>query len=380
MFNLRRITSDQNFIPQIDGLRFIAIISVVLFHLHGVVKSQGVVTPGFSDANFEQLSKRGVELFFAISGFILTLPFARSYLAEGRQVNLSWYFLRRLTRLEPPYVLNLLLLAVWRVVARQISLRNAIPHLLASLTYLHWFFFKAGSTINGVAWSLEVEAQFYVLAPLFAKIFIIPARVRRPLMVCLIFAIGLCTRNLGKTLFHLTIVYYLSFFLAGVFIADIYLEHAAHWSSSKSFGWDVFSIALWPVVWWPGEAFSHSILALVLIGLFLAAFRGIVTSAFLSLNWVTIIGGMCYTIYLYHATILLAAGRLTKSIHFGNSYALYFLVQGIFAFAAVLLICTFLFVWIERPFMDKSLPHRLSAFLKRLTSAWGKSVDEVPSI
>jgi len=35
VFGLRRITSSGNFIPEIDGLRFIAILSVVLFHIYG---------------------------------------------------------------------------------------------------------------------------------------------------------------------------------------------------------------------------------------------------------------------------------------------------------------------------------------------------------
>ena len=51
----------------------------------------------------------GVQLFFVISGFVLALPFASHYLCQTRAVSLRAYFLRRLTRLEPPYVLSMLL-------------------------------------------------------------------------------------------------------------------------------------------------------------------------------------------------------------------------------------------------------------------------------
>ena len=55
---------------------------------------------------------RGVYLFFAFSGMILALPFARYYLAEGNKVSLKKYYMRRVTRLEPPWVLSLLLFTV----------------------------------------------------------------------------------------------------------------------------------------------------------------------------------------------------------------------------------------------------------------------------
>src|SRR5262245_10743057 len=49
----------------------------------------------------------GVQLFFIISGFILALPFAAERLAGARPVRLKAFYLRRLTRLEPPYFLVL---------------------------------------------------------------------------------------------------------------------------------------------------------------------------------------------------------------------------------------------------------------------------------
>ena len=179
--NFRRITSQKRFIPQIDGLRFIAISSVVLFHLYASLNHNGAIPyPAYNALNVGMLSKRGVELFFAISGFILGVPFASSYLLGAPKINLKQYFLRRLTRLEPPYILSLLVWAgILFVVARQ-SGAEILPHLLASIAYLHNLIYNGDSTINVVAWSLEVEVQFYVLVPLLARIFAIPDnRMRR---------------------------------------------------------------------------------------------------------------------------------------------------------------------------------------------------------
>src|SRR2546430_13501195 len=106
----RRITTSGEVIPEIDGLRFIAIAAVILHHLGLFVSTQRQ-----ADEGLLLLGQNGVELFFAISGFILAVPFAMHYLNAGKRVKLSRYFVRRFTRLEPPYLLSLLLLFAMRV-------------------------------------------------------------------------------------------------------------------------------------------------------------------------------------------------------------------------------------------------------------------------
>ena len=104
MLQFQRITTQRRLIPQIEGLRFVAIASVVFFHIYAALKSGAVPAPFPLDSD---MPKHGVELFFAISGFILGVPFASRYLLGTAKINLRSYFLRRLTRLEPPYFLAL---------------------------------------------------------------------------------------------------------------------------------------------------------------------------------------------------------------------------------------------------------------------------------
>jgi peptidoglycan/LPS O-acetylase OafA/YrhL len=114
---ISRETSSGRFIPEMDGLRFAAIGMVILFHLNGYLNAK---SPFYSAAapNSDWLAQaamvgfRGVELFFVISGFILGLPFAAHYLKGTAPVSLRKYYLRRLTRLEPPYIVALLLLFI----------------------------------------------------------------------------------------------------------------------------------------------------------------------------------------------------------------------------------------------------------------------------
>src|SRR4051812_39015821 len=96
----RRITTTGEYIPEIDGLRFIAITCVVFLHLGTYVGNFG-----HPDIGIFSIGGKGVELFFVISGFVLATPFVRYRLAGGKPVRLKPYFLRRLTRLEPPYLL-----------------------------------------------------------------------------------------------------------------------------------------------------------------------------------------------------------------------------------------------------------------------------------
>ena len=183
-----RDTTSGQFIPEIDGLRFIAIFSVILFHLNWFITSKTGRAEG-ADLLTEFLSHGniGVQLFFVISGFVIALPFARGHLLNGRRPNLRQYLFRRLTRLEPPYIVNLLFRFAVLPLATAGTYGELFPHLLASMGYLHNVIYGSMSTINFVAWSLEIELQFYLLAPLITSIFMIRSKIgRRLLLIALI--------------------------------------------------------------------------------------------------------------------------------------------------------------------------------------------------
>jgi peptidoglycan/LPS O-acetylase OafA/YrhL len=100
--DFRRITTSGIYIPEIDGLRFIAISLILMCHVGNHVAQLNFRGRDLSTRIFD-LGNRGVELFFVISGFVLAMPFVSQYLCAGPRVSLKQYFLRRVTRLEPPY-------------------------------------------------------------------------------------------------------------------------------------------------------------------------------------------------------------------------------------------------------------------------------------
>ena len=227
---LRRITSDGNWISEVDGLRFIAISSVFLFHLNVVVSAEAKSAGALESTSWwlGQLlvnGNRGVSLFFVISGMILALPFARQYLTSSKPVSLRKYYMRRVTRLEPPYILSLLIATVMVAIYYHGLSKGIISDLLASLIYQHSSIFGTLCPINWVLWSLEIEIQFYVLAPLVMQCFRITGVVRRRAVILVCIAVDSLAQIpfQDSHRFSLSLLYLLQNFLMGMVVADVFI-------------------------------------------------------------------------------------------------------------------------------------------------------------
>lgn len=366
--HLRRRTTTGDWLPEIDGLRFVAIASVLVLHLQGQIENHYTRAVHPSCAWLVRafdFGYRGVPLFFVLSGFILALPFARHYLFNTPTPSLRRYLLRRVTRLEPPYLLNLVLAAIGAAIANQTPWHLLLPHLAASAAYLHYAIFRTPSTINAVAWSLEVEVQFYLLAPLLTTIFALRSAGWRRLT--LLFAM-LASAGL-QAVFHLsqfTLAGDLQYFLAGLLLADFYLTGAPALSCLSRSAWDVLSLAGWPAFFLVSDRWVGTWLPALALLLCLAALRGNRISRLLRSPAIAITGGMCYTIYLWHAPVLTVVDRTLRThLHLlPTGYLSLFLVEAFIKVTAVALVCLPLFVLVERPCMDPKWPRKLAARLR----------------
>ena len=219
-----RITSTGLYLPEIDGLRFLAILWVFIFHLNGYLIKKFDVT---AENIFQRIAGNGymgVELFFVISGFVLSLPFAKYYLKEEKKVDLKKYFIRRVTRIEPPYFLIMIFLFLFEVSTHLNTIKELAPHLAASLLYAHNIVYPGTlPLINSIAWSLEVEIQFYILVPLLAYIFILQKNVRRALLLCTMIIIPVIQHYYNSN----TIFFYQfsQYFVSGFLLADVYVSY-----------------------------------------------------------------------------------------------------------------------------------------------------------
>ncbi len=374
---LRRITSGSTWIPEIDGLRFVAIASVVLFHLGGQVysKSGRVLTSHhWYQPLLQCLShgSRGVEIFFVISGFILGRPFARHALLGEKKVALRGYYLRRLTRLEPPYLLNLIIIAVCLYIyVPGMPALLVVQHLLASAAYVHGFVYGGVSMINAVTWSLEIEVQFYLLVPLLVGLFKVGNVLwRRSLFLFLIvlfstfqeWAVQQPFWGRPPQFIYFTVFVYLQFFLTGLLLSDLYLVSFPRWRPSRV--WDVISLLCWPTLFYFDAWWFPSVLPFLILLVSIGAFRGIHFPRLFRIEAVALIGGMCYSIYLWHFFIIPLGFKATKHLAITSDYLSDLIVQGCLLLPLVLLFSTLYYVAIERPCMDPKWPQKLIGKLK----------------
>ena len=366
---LRRITTTGAYVPEIEGLRFIAVLAVVLFHVPvQIALRSSAAHPKSSFWIVISHGARGVPLFFVISGFILALPFASCILKRSQPVRLPHYYLRRLTRLEPPYIVAILIRIPLLILSLHKPMRVVLEHGFASLFYIHSVVFGYISTVNPPSWSLEVEIQFYCLAPLIAFTYfkLKSAWVRRTLASAFIFTAGVLQAYIVplNPRIELSIVYHLQYFFAGALLVDLYLTD---WDRIPSgWAWDLISTCAWAWIFASQSLHLHLLLPFVIVVAYIGAFKGRIFSSFFRLTWITLIGGMCYSIYLTHGLAITAVDWLVH--HWLVSAALPDLGQSLLAYSASIVLAfiagLLMYVTIERPCMDKNWPTKLKNFLK----------------
>jgi peptidoglycan/LPS O-acetylase OafA/YrhL len=283
------------------------------------------------------------------------------------------YFLRRLTRLEPPYIASLLILTAAGAVLGKWTFEAALPHLLVGSAYLHGLVFREMNPISDVAWSLEIEVQFYVLVPLLASVFLVRRRwARRSAILAgavVALVVSATLRNRWPWL-AFTIVAYLQYFAVGFLLADVYVLEWER-TPTRSGRWDAAWILAWAgvlacIIPRPGLPILRTAVLPLLLGVVAAAgFKGTSTSRILSVPWLFTTGGMCYSIYLIHHSFLSITGRALIRVFGRAAYLVEVVAYGVVAVGLVVACSIVFFVLIERPCMDKDWPTRLRARFRR---------------
>ncbi len=142
-------------IPSLHGFRALSILAVILSHYAEHPSRSG----GWR--YLPDLGQMGVNMFFVISGFLITLLLLRESARTGR-ISLSRFYLRRSLRILPAYLVYLVGVAVLDA-GGWVSLTPM--DWLASLTYTVSFLLPRTWEVTHI-WSLSVEEHFYLLWPL----------------------------------------------------------------------------------------------------------------------------------------------------------------------------------------------------------------------
>jgi peptidoglycan/LPS O-acetylase OafA/YrhL len=144
----------QKHMPQLDVLRGTAIALVLIYH--GIYWSQNYQPNRLENAltQLSQFGWLGVNLFFILSGFLIT-----GILVDSKENNdyFSGFYIRRVLRIVPAYLLTIFLLLILHMLSfggflRAVTFTANYPLIPAAKTY-------------GPLWSLSVEEQFYLIWP-----------------------------------------------------------------------------------------------------------------------------------------------------------------------------------------------------------------------
>ncbi|MDD9148788.1 acyltransferase family protein [Sporolactobacillus sp. CQH2019] len=157
--NERRL--HRRYMPGLDGLRAIAVMAVIFYHLGISWVSGGLL---------------GVSVFFVLSGYLITDLLVSEW-ERSQTIHLKHFWLRRAKRLLPGMISTVVLLLVWTSLFRPQLLGTLKGDAVAALFYVSnwWYIFHQLSYFQSYAnpsllihfWSLAVEEQFYLIWPLF---------------------------------------------------------------------------------------------------------------------------------------------------------------------------------------------------------------------
>jgi len=172
------VRPERNHFRTLDGLRAVSILWVMAFHCVFFVTYTNLdLAIALRSAPLLAWTKygfRGVDIFFVISGFIISHILMREHKATGR-LDLKNFYLRRAIRLFPAYYVALVLYGV----LDPLPLKNV----WANLLYVNNFL-PIEQQFMGWAWSLAIEEQFYIVFPVALLLLMkLGDRARLPLLV-----------------------------------------------------------------------------------------------------------------------------------------------------------------------------------------------------
>lgn len=310
----------RRFRADIEGLRAIAVISVVVYHLHAAWLPGGFV---------------GVDIFFVISGFLITSHLIRELEKTGR-ISLTKFYARRMIRLIPAATLVLFATVVAAFLfAPQITWRQiGIDVVGAAFYVVNWVF--ASRSIDYLAedsvdspvqhfWSLSVEEQYYFIWPLIIIVAALVAARRRVnlrtavaigggvvIVTSILWAVWMTINDdvtayfsTPARLWELAIGAVLAAIYPAVERAGRVVRRVGYYCGLVMLG--VSLIVITGEMNWPGIATALPTLGSAL----LIAFGGVQSTwgeRVVSTKPMVWVGGISYSMYLWHWPILIFAG------------------------------------------------------------------------
>ncbi|WP_239254828.1 acyltransferase family protein [Listeria ilorinensis] len=184
----------RKYVPSIDGLRALAVLAVIAYHLNYAWARGGFI---------------GVDIFFVLSGYLITNILLTQWDKENT-IHLKEFWLRRFRRLVPAAFVMIIAVVIFAVLFNRSLLTTLRGDAFASFFYMSnwWFIFHNVSYFDSFGmpsplknlWSLAIEEQFYLIWPLFLYVFL--RYIKNPkLLLQIVIVIGLLSAILMGVLY-----------------------------------------------------------------------------------------------------------------------------------------------------------------------------------
>ncbi|MCZ0734870.1 acyltransferase family protein [Phreatobacter sp. AB_2022a] len=296
----------------------------------------------------------GVEIFFVVSGFIITL------VAGDGRFDPKDFLLRRIFRIVPAYwIATFLVLALALIMPQQF--RNTVPTLeglFKSLLFIPSIDPKAPLLLLG--WTLDYEAFFYVA---FAALFFLSSGIRT-LVLCLAFAalvgIGQFAQEPGFLQSFYTSASLVGF-CAGMLVAQAYRHGLIDWLAARAnaalLAVAAMLVTLFYVVPWPHAGvmslWLHLLMAAAAVSIVLVGLSVERAGLLPRIGLLRYFGDASYSVYLFHLFPIGAIWALARGF-VPIDQTLYYLLASFVAIVACTVFSLISYHLIERPFLIRS--------------------------
>ena len=368
------------YLPSIDSLRALAVLAVIIYHV---------------DVNYLPGGFLGVDLFFVLSGYLISSLIIKEYRKTG-SLNLYNFYIRRARRLLPAVYFMITVGLVVMVLFNEVLLRKS--HLDAIFGYIYssnwWYIFHKLDYFDSFGaqspfkhlWSLAIEEQFYMIFPL---LFLLVNRKKKS-------KDG--TYKLNKNFLYVVLGLILVSLIAHILLFDINnISRIYFGTDTRAFSLlvGVVGAILYPMERLharvtPQENMIYSVVSLVSIatlitvmiytseyntllyrgGFLLVAILGLIViissgkqhtlmSRLLSFKPVVFIGKISYSLYLWHFPVLVLTTPVSE---IGNPNIIFVVLRVILTF----ILATASYVFVETPIRKLGFKNYINVIFKKL--------------
>ena len=382
------------YLPSIDSLRALAVLAVIIYHV---------------DVNYLPGGFLGVDLFFVLSGYLISSLIIKEYRKTG-SINLYNFYLRRARRLLPAVYFMITVGIILMVMFNEVLLKKS--HLDAIFGYIYssnsWYIFHKLDYFDSFGsqspfkhlWSLAIEEQFYMIFPLLFLLINSKKKGKDG------------TYKLSKSFLYIVLGLIFVSLITHILLFDINnISRIYFGTDTRAFSLlvGVVGAILYPMdklntKITPQENIVYSVISLISIatlitimiytseyntwlyrgGFLLVAILGIiiiissgkqhtVMAKLLSFKPVVFIGKISYSLYLWHFPILVLTTPVSE---IGNPNIFYVILRVILTFIVAIIS----YVFVETPIRKLGFKNYVSVIYKKLVKKSKKTKKTVASI